>query len=133
MADGKILALTSALEKFIPGVTGAVTDDIHRMRDLVSQARRLYLKSLAQHRTTRIAYDGLTAQLRAAGDDDTSIMVAQAYLGRVAPREALEVAVDIADVHIRHGRFRAAAAICERILPVGTLSQRYDAGRVSHA
>lgn len=77
------------------------------------------------------AYQLLRTSLEKGGRSDDIQALAEIYCLLFDHIYTVDAAVDLADLHIEHERYRAAIEVRERFLPRGQWRQRYEAGRLS--
>lgn len=128
----KFLQVAAALQRHAPGVLETSETKIRTIRAMALEARRWFVRSLANVHPDLDAYTGLAEQLLAAREHDTVLMLAHAFIARANPRDAVRAAIDIAEIHLGHHRFRAAAEIATRVMPLATWVDRYHAGKLAH-
>ena len=116
--------VSDALREFVPGTLDA-NARLTLIHDLFYSAKVMYLRSLATDAPAGSAYQGVSAHLRAADEHDTLLMIAHKFMRRAGPISKLEAAIDIAQIHLQHGRFRAAEEIVERTIPTSELTASY--------
>ena len=97
---------------------------------MVSQAIDYFSRSLENEGLPVGAYTGVAYAMRQAGRFDDLQWLAEIYLERFDHVYVTAAAAHLAELHLQHGRHRAAAEVSARFLPPGAWRERLDAGRL---
>ncbi len=111
---------------------GDYAKQLQDMRELVTRAQRYFRKALESNDAQPVAaYLGLGYALRQGGRQDDLQWLAEIYLHRFDHAYTTLAANDLAQVHLKAGRYRAVCEVAERFLPRGTWHERLADGRLS--
>ena len=110
--------------------SGRLETELQEIRSMVSQAIDYFSRALENDGSPVGAYTGVAYALRQAGRFDDLQWLAEIYLERFEHVYVTLAAAHLAEVHLQHGRHRAATEVRERFLPPGTWRESLDAGRL---
>jgi tetratricopeptide (TPR) repeat protein len=113
--------------------SGRLETELQDIRAMVSQAIDYFSRSLENEGSPVGAYAGVAYAMRQAGRFDDLQWLSEIYLERFEHVYVTMAAAHLAELHLQHGRHRAAAEVRERFLPPGTWRERLDAGRLDQS
>jgi len=113
--------------------SGRLETELQEIRTMVSQAIDYFARALENEGSPVGAYSGVAYAMRQAGRFDDLQWLAEIYVERFDHVYVTMAAAHLAELHLQHGRHRAAAEVRARFLPPGTWRERLEAGRIDQS
>lgn len=111
-------------------INAANRQSLTAIHGLIAKSQAFFRRALEAKDAPIEAYSGVAYSMQQGERTDDQQWLAELFIHRFETVHALRAAIDLANLHLQHGRWQAVVEVSERFLPRGTWSQRLEAGRL---